>query len=240
MVEHNMNIMAIAAHPDDIEINCAGTLLRYAKMGYNITLVPFTSGNMGHQTKLPEELAEVRKQEAQASAAVLGATLLWPAVTDECVFPDKQQRSLMIDLMRQVDPDIIITHSPTDYHPDHRYVSQLVFDSYFQKGLPFLPEQREAACRFAKTHVYFMDNLGGIDFIPTEYVDIADVFEQKKQMLSCHISQARSVNNPSNLPLLELIEIQGRFRGLAAGCRYAEGFRRMEGYQRGLTRRILP
>src|SRR4051794_3380212 len=120
-----MNILAIGAHPDDVELNCAGTLARYAQLGHKISIAVFTSGNMGDLRVPPEELARKRKGEAEASAAIIGATLLWPAVDDEHVFPNEAQRSLMIDLLRRADPDVIITHAPNDYHPDHRYVSQL-------------------------------------------------------------------------------------------------------------------
>ncbi|MGC9008580.1 MAG: PIG-L deacetylase family protein, partial [Halothiobacillaceae bacterium] len=200
----------------------------------------FTSGNMGDLTVPPDELGRMRKTEAEASAAILGARLLWPGVTDELVFPNETQRGLMIDLLRQADPDVIFTHSPNDYHPDHRYVSQLLFDSYFQKGLPHLPGQSQTACRFGRTQVYYMDNIAGIGFVPAEYVDITSVMETKRRMLECHQSQVKPMRELAHVDLLELIEIQARFRGFAAGCKYAEGFIRLEAFQRGLTRRILP
>src|SRR5215470_11197703 len=169
-----MNILAVGAHPDDIEILCAGTLARYSQQGHAIFLASFTCGDMGDLEILPTELARIRKAEAEASAKVLGARLLWPGVTDELVFPNEVQRRVMIDLLRQADPDVIFTHSPNDYHPDHRYVSQLVFDSYFQKGLPHLPNQRMPASRFGGTQVFYMDCLAGIGFSPAEYVDITE------------------------------------------------------------------
>ncbi|MFB3902447.1 MAG: PIG-L deacetylase family protein [Acidobacteriota bacterium] len=235
-----MKILAIGAHPDDIEINCAGTLARFAEEGHEVTIAVFTSGNMGDLEVPPEQLAATRKKEAQSSASIIGAKLLWPAITDECVFPDAEQRSIMIDLLREADPDLIITHSPNDYHPDHCYVSQLVFDSYFQKGLPHIPNQKQPACRFGQAQIYHMDNLGGINFLPAEYVDITSVFEIKKQMLNCHQSQVKPMKELAKTDMLEMIEVQGRFRGFAAGCQIAEGFRRVEAYQRGLSRRILP
>jgi LmbE family N-acetylglucosaminyl deacetylase len=235
-----MNILAVGAHPDDIEIVCAGTLARYAAEGHQVVMAPFTSGNMGDLKVPPAELAQIRHEEAAASAAVIGARLLWPGITDELVFPNEEQRRVMIDLLRQADPDVILTHSPNDYHPDHRYVSQLVFDSYFQKGLPHIPGQKEPACRFGQTQVYYMDNLAGIGFTPGEYVDITEVMEAKRRMLDCHQSQVKPMRELAKTDLVELIEVQARFRGMAAGCRYAEGFVQLEAYQRGLTRRILP
>jgi len=235
-----MNILAVGAHPDDIEILCAGTLARYAEAGHTVTLAVFTCGDMGDLHVPPPELARIRKQEAEAAAAILGARLLWPAITDELVFPNEEQRRIMIDLLRQADPDVLFTHGPTDYHPDHRYVSQLVFDSYFQKGLPHLPGQNQAACRFGRTQVYYMDTLAGISFVPADYVDITAVMETKRHMLECHQSQVKPMRDLANCDLLDLIEIQARFRGLAAGCKYAEGFTRLEAFQRGLTQRVLP
>jgi len=235
-----MNILAVGAHPDDIEILCAGTLARYALQGHAIFLASFTCGDMGDLEIAASELGRMRKAEAEASAAVLGARLLWPGVTDELVFPNEEQRRIMIDLLRQADPDVILTHNPNDYHPDHRYVSQLVFDSYFQKGLPHIPNQKLPACRFAQAQVYYMDNLGGIAFEPDEYVDITESFETKSRMLQCHQSQLKALKRLARTDILEMVRIQAAFRGLAAGCQYAEGFRQLKAFQRGLTRRILP
>lgn len=235
-----MNILCVAAHPDDIEILCAGTLIRYAREGHQVTMAIFTSGNMGDTLIPPEELGRIREKETRAAAAVIGAKVIWGGVMDEHVFPNEEQRHLMIDILREADPDVIFTHSPNDYHPDHRYVSQLVFDSYFQKGLPFIPGQSKPACRFGHAQLYYMDNLGGIGFLPSEYVDITEVFNIKQQMLACHESQVNAMQQLANTNLAEMVEVQARFRGLAAGCPYAEGFTRLDAYQRGLTSRILP
>lgn len=235
-----MNILCVAAHPDDIEILCAGTLIRYAEEGHKVTMAIFTAGNMGDIHILPDELEKIRKKETMESAAIIGANVIWPGVDDELVFPDLEQRHKMIDILREADPDVIFTHSPNDYHPDHRYVGQLVFDGYFQKGLPHLPGQLKPACRFGHAQLYYMDNLGGIGFLPAEYVDISSVMEKKLAMLACHKSQVSSMQELANTDLLGMVDIQGRFRGLAAGCRYAEGFIRSDSFQRGLTKRILP
>lgn len=235
-----MNILCVVAHPDDVEILCAGTIIRYAQQGHQVTLAVFTSGNMGDAVIEPEKLAVIREKETRDAARIIGAKVIWGGVMDEHVFPDPQQRTIMIDILREADPDVIFTHSPNDYHPDHRYVGQLVFDAYFQKGLPHIPGQSFPACRFGQTQLYYMDNLGGINFLPTEYVDISAVFEIKKEMLACHKSQFEAMQQLANTQLFDMIEVQARFRGLAAGCKYAEGFTRLDAFQRGLTSRILP
>ncbi len=235
-----MNILCVIAHPDDAEILCAGTLTRYSKSGHAVTIAVFTDGSMGDAVVKSAELGAIRENETRAAAGIIGAKLIWGGVLDEHVFPDAAQRQRMIDILREADPDVIFTHSPNDYHPDHRYVSQLIFDAYFQKGLPHIPGQQMPACRFGKAQVYYMDNLGGIGFSPTEYVDITETFEIKKQMLCCHKSQFEAMKDLADTNLLDMIEVQARFRGMAAGCRYAEGFTRLDAFQRGLTSRILP
>ncbi len=235
-----MNILAIGAHPDDIELFCAGTLIKYARLGHQITHAVFTSGNMGDLRAAPDTLAAIRKAEAKAAADVIGAELIWAGIDDECVFPNEPQRILMIDILREADPDVVLTHGPGDYHPDHRYVSQLVFDAYHQKGLPNMPGQKLPACRFGLTQVYHMDQMSGISFQPTEYVDITDVFETKRAMLAKHASQVASMKEHSNADILDMIEVIARFRGMACGCRYAEAFRREEAFHRIKPHRILP
>jgi LmbE family N-acetylglucosaminyl deacetylase len=119
-------------------------------------------------------------------------------------------------------------------------VSQLVFDSYFQKGLPHIPEQGRPACRFGEAQIYHMDTIAGMGFAPTEYVDISPVVEVKRRMLRCHKSQFQAIAELAHRDLEQVADIQGRFRGLAGGCDFAEGFVRLETWQRGLSRRLLP
>jgi N-acetylglucosamine malate deacetylase 1 len=235
-----MNIIAIVAHPDDIEYSCAGTLVLYAQAGHQVTFASFTDGSMGDLHAAPADLRATRRGEAQEAADIIGARLVWGGIVDEHVFPDAAQRHIMIDLIREADPDVILTHAPNDYHPDHRYVSQLVFDAYFQAGLPHIPDQQKPACRFAKAQLYYMDNCYGIDFQPTEYVDITSTMDLKRRMLACHRSQQAAMNEMVGDGLVETMEVVARFRGLAAGCRYAEAFTRCGHYPRGLARRVLP
>jgi LmbE family N-acetylglucosaminyl deacetylase len=240
MPSDRLNVLAMAAHPDDIEILCAGTLAKYAQQGHQVTMAIFTDGSMGDARIPPPQLAAIRKTEAEKAAHLLGASVIWGGITDAHVFPIAEQRTRMIDILRQTDPDVIFTHSPNDYHPDHRYVSQLVFDSYFQKGLPGIPDQTQPPCRFGQAQIYYLDNLGGVEFLPTEYVDITTTMSLKLEMLRCHESQVKAMTELASTDLLELVQIQSRFRGLGAGCRFAEGFTRLDAFQRGLTRRVLP
>ncbi|HPS55149.1 MAG TPA: PIG-L family deacetylase [Sedimentisphaerales bacterium] len=233
-------ILAIMAHPDDAEITCCGTLALYANSGNVVTIATFTNGCAGVPEKKPQQVAAIRKKEAASSAATIGAKYICCDVDDECVFPNEKQRNIMIDLLRQCDPDIIFTHSPNDYHPDHTYVSQLVFDSYFQKGLACIKGPKVPCCRFGGTQIYYVEPIAGIEFMPSEYVDITSVMDIKRQMLLCHKSQFSTMKDLAKTDMIELIDVQSRFRGFQAGCKHAEGFKRFNAYQRGITTRILP
>src|SRR5688572_3673035 len=115
-----MNILCVTAHPDDTEILCAGTLIKFANQGHKVTMAVFTTGNMGDTRIAPTELGAIREKETRAAAAIINASVIWAGVDDEHVFPNEAQRRIMIDVLREADPDLIITHSPNDYHPDHR------------------------------------------------------------------------------------------------------------------------
>lgn len=235
-----MNILAIGAHPDDIEIFCGGTMAKYGQQGHRLFHAVFTSGNMGDLHARPADLAATRKAEAQASADLLGAKLIWGGIDDECVYPNEAQRNLMIDILREADPDVILTHSPGDYHPDHRYVGQLVFDAYHQKGLPNIPGPKRPPCRFGLTQVFYMDHPSGINFMPQEYVDISEFIEVKRAMLRKHASQLVSMKEHSDADIMDMLDVMARFRGLNSGCRFAEGFQREEAFHRVKAYRVLP
>jgi LmbE family N-acetylglucosaminyl deacetylase len=85
-----------------------------------------------------------------------------------------------------------------------------------------------------------MDSVGGINFTPAEYVDISAVMDIKKKMLACHVSQVESMREHSNTDIMDMIETQGKFRGFAAGCKFAEAFGRLDAFLRVPHRRLLP
>jgi len=233
-----MVVLAIAAHPDDIELGCAGTLAKFARRGDKVFMGSLTNGNVGRpDTDLPE-MARIRKAELEASADLIGAEVIWMDIDDELSDVSVEARLKMVDVFRYCKPDLVITHTSTDYHPDHRNCGQLVLDASplacvpkIERELPFLEKQ---------FLIYFMDNLGGVNFLPTEYVDITDVVELKKQMFECHESQISYMKDVNGFDPTDIIEISGRFRGFAAGCCYAEGFTKFDAWYRGLTNRVLP
>lgn len=212
-------VLAIGAHPDDIELLCGGTLAKYAMSGTEVHMAVVCLGDRGGATP---GLAEVRQQEARRAAAVLGAPITFLGIGDAEVRDVLDTRALFLDLVRDVRPDLILTHGPNDYHEDHVQTSRLAvscawYSASAGHASDYPPLEWPPA-------VVFMDNIAGVDFEPTHLVDISDTIVLKRRMLACHESQlARS---DGGLPdLEELAETLARLRGFQCGARYAEGFR---------------
>ena len=166
-----MKVMAISAHPDDIEINCAGTLARFRERGDDVVMCNLCNGNLGHVEIMPDELRNIRNAESKKSAALLGAEHISMDIGDLSLYAEnREQREKLTELIRYVKPDVIITHTPEDYMADHVAVSKLVFAATFCASLPHYKISKEQVADICP--VFYMDNLGGFKCEPTEYVDI--------------------------------------------------------------------
>jgi len=231
-------VMAVGAHPDDIEILCAGTLAKYANQGSRVVMACITNGNMGHAVIPPAELAQIREKEMRESAKVIGAEVVWLGFPDEKVFDDQDTRLKVVDALRVGRPDILITHSPSDYHPDHRMASKLVFDASFLCTVPHIETEHPFHTKVAP--ILYMDTLAGLEFQPEMYVDVTETFETKRKMLSKHQSQVRWLKEHDKIDILEFIEVVARFRGLQCNAKYAEGFTRLKAWPRMAPESLLP
>lgn len=236
-----MNILAIGAHPDDVELCCGGTLAKYAKQGHKVFTATTTNGNIGSATLPMEEIARIRKEEARRAAAIIGAEYICLDYDDEMLFEDKQARLAIIDLIRYCKADVIITHNPDDYNPDHELTSKLVRDVAVMIPIRKI-ETRSPACDTIPALVY-MEPSKGIGFIPTEYVDISAEMETKMEMLSQHESQISwMAANYGDVKgnFMDQYRIMSAYRGFQCGVEYAEGFRMAMDAHRIYPYRILP
>ncbi len=232
-----MNVLAIGCHPDDIEISCSGTLAKCVKRGDKVTVCHIANGNMGHEIIPPDELREIRANEAKRAGALAGIDVVTLDIGD--LLPngcDITQRDKVMELIREVQPDFIITHSPTDYMPDHVAVSKLVFDASFAASVPQYGTCKKAAV----VPIFYMDNLAGMNFIPTEYVDITEEIDLKLEMLECHESQLKWMRDHDNIDFAEFVRTCSRFRGLQCGVGYAEGFTQELVWPKVVAKRLLP
>lgn len=234
-----MKVLAIGAHPDDIEASCAGTLAKYRKEGHEVFICHVANGNLGHVVILPDELRKIRRQEAIESGKLIGAEVMTCDIGDVMVYSQKKEhRDLVVDVIRRVQPDVIITHSPNDYMPDHVEVSKLVFDASFAASVPHYDAAQKAVAKL--TPIYYVDNLAGVNFIPTDYVDITETMDIKIQMLEKHVSQMKWMRDHDHIDFAEFVTSCARFRGIQSGVRYAEAFTQCLAWPKITTRRLLP
>jgi LmbE family N-acetylglucosaminyl deacetylase len=226
-----MQILAVGAHSDDMDFFCGGTLALYAAAGHNIGICCLADGRTGGKAASPEQLAEMRHAEFLESASVIGAQTFWIGIPDGEVTDDLETRRLVMEIIRPFRPDLIVTHPPNDYHPDHIATSHLVMDASFTARIGVAP-------------VLFVDTESGHDCSPDEYVDVTDVWDQKIAMLNAHHSQYDGWVNPqtgqSENWLVDRATVLGRFRGLQCGVWYSEAFRVFRAHGRIQAGRLLP
>ena len=228
------HILAFHAHPDDIETLGAGTLALLAASGHRITLATMTAGDCGAIDTDLVETARIRMAEATAAAKLIGADYRCAAVPDLSVFNDDATRRRTTELIRAVQPDLVITGSPADYHPDHEATSILVRDACF--AAPIANYKTGPSPVLAQIpHLYFMDPIEGRDrdghkVQPDFGVDISDHFAAKRAMLLAHASQHRWVGKQHGISdYTASMERWTAKRGKLFGVAYAEGFRQYTG-----------
>ena len=234
-----MRVLAVGAHPDDLEILCGGTLARYVREGHEVVMCNVALGNRGSFEHTSEEIAAIRAAEASQASALIGAERVSLGLADGEIYAgDSRHRLLMVDLIRQARPDLVLTHAPNDYMADHNEVSKLVFDASFLATIPLL--QTQLPHHTLVTPIYYMDTLMGVNFVPHEFVDITEVVETKSAMIAAHDSQLTWLRVHDKVDIVEQACAVARFRGLQCGVRFAEGFTPCQAWLRGTTRRLLP
>jgi LmbE family N-acetylglucosaminyl deacetylase len=149
-------ILAIHAHPDDCEILAGGTLALLADLGHHLTIATFTPGDCGSRDLGPDEIAAIRRREAAASAATIGASYECLDFRDLAIFNDDPSRRRVAAALRSARPDIVLTASPVDYMVDHETVSALVRDTCFVLSMPNYRAE-VPAIDGGIPHLYFMD-----------------------------------------------------------------------------------
>ena len=236
--EEQMNVLAIGPHPDDIECYAGGTLALYAAAGHRIFNACITNGNMGSMEYEPGELAQIREGEARAAADVIGAELIWAGLDDASLTGSIDNGNIFIDILRRSRPDVILCPSPDDYHPDHRTCSLLAQDAALLASAPLIKTEHGAADR--TPYIFWYDHPNGAAFEPEEYVDITETMETKLRMIACHRSQTSWLKAQYGMDFAYSFETMARFRGLACGCRFAEGFRLNRSFPGCAPKRLLP
>lgn len=192
-----MNILAIGAHPDDVELGCGATLAAHTARGDNVAMLIMTTGEQGPQAGC----SRVREQEH--AAEILGARLFWGNFRDGAV-PEQRETVELIDaVMGEIEADLIYTHSTEDSHQDHRVTARMSLSAgrRTQRYLTYEAPTSRA-------------------FVPCLFVNVEGFMDKKLEALRAHHSQVLK----NRLVDLDAIEAQARYRGFQARMRCAEAF----------------
>jgi LmbE family N-acetylglucosaminyl deacetylase len=196
-----MNILAIGAHPDDIEFGCGGTLIKYVQSGHSVFLAVLTDGSFGGD-------AGIRRQEQNEAAKFLGAKeLFWGNFHDTELADSRELIHKIDEIINKVKPDTVFLNYPRDIHQDHRALAHA--------GV--------SATRYIK-EVLFFEVPTTQHFEPDVFVNIQDVLDKKLQLLKMHASQIDRTK-VENLTILESAQSCANFRGFQGRVKYAEGFK---------------
>ncbi len=195
-----VNILAIGAHPDDIEFGCGGTLIKYTQKGHRLFLLVMTEGGFG-------AAGGKRVAEQVDSKEILGAEeIFWGGYKDTHLVVDKELISKIENVIKEVKPDFIFCNFPDDTHQDHRHLAQAIM----------------SATRYIR-NVLFYEGPTTQNFRPHVFVDIADTLDQKIQALKAHRSQVMKTNI-EDLSIVEVARSSANFRGIQGRVKYAEAF----------------
>ncbi len=240
-------ILAIHAHPDDVEFQCAGTLALLAERNCSIAIATMTAGDCGSAELGPGQIARIRQQEARRSAELIGAEYHCLCFFDLALTHDDPTRRRVTEIIRKTRPELVITAPPVDYMSDHEITSRVVRDACFNAPIPnyVTYDPHPAAPLDHIPHLYYVDPIEGIDYfgqaVPAEFVvDISSTFETKLQMLACHESQRSWLLKQHGIDeYLESCRRWSQARGAEIGVAYGEGFRQHKGHPYPSDNRLL-
>lgn len=195
-----MRILALGAHPDDIEYGCGGTLFKHAGAGHEIHFMVMTEGTMGGQ-------GHIRRREQMRSAQLLGVKrVFWGDYEDTKLPLDQPTIRKIEDVVDTVKPTIIFVHCPEDTHQDHRNLTQATI----------------SATRYVKD-VLFYEGPSTREMRPSVFGDVTEQLENKLDLLRAHESQVRKIN-VADLTIIDGAISNAMFRGIQSRVKYAEGF----------------
>jgi bacillithiol biosynthesis deacetylase BshB1 len=224
-----LDLLAIGVHPDDVELGCSGTIINEIKNGKKVGILDLTQGELGSRGTI-----ETRYEEAAKAARIMGVHARENLKMADGFFKnDEDHQRKLITAIRKYQPDIVITNSLSDRHPDHGRAAKLTTDSCFLSGLRKIEtknEHGEIQERWKPKYIfhYIQDRFHEPDFV----IDITDVFEQRMEAVKAYSTQFYSAGNEDNGPqtyissagFLESIVARARMIGKKIGVQYGEGF----------------
>ncbi|MEM9586158.1 MAG: PIG-L family deacetylase [Planctomycetota bacterium] len=226
-------VLAICAHPDDIEFYFAGAMLQLSKRGWDLHYMNLCDGSRGSTTMDQATCAATRLREAKNACRVLGAQHYDPIFPDmEAVYTTENLKKVAA-VIRQCRATIVLTHSPQDYMEDHEVACKLATMAAFCHGMPNLESIPPQPVYMDPVTVYHAQPVGGTNGVgeivrPHFFVDEADVLEAKIQALACHESQKQWLDESQGLDsyLATAREISTQMGKMSGKFEFAEGWRR--------------
>ena len=218
----SVDLLCIAAHRDDAELTCGGTLIKAVDDGYRVGVLDLTEGEMGTRGS-----ADLRAEEAEAAAEVMGLTIRENLrLPDAGVENTRATREALVTMIRQLQPRVVIAPAARGRHPDHRLTSELVRDACFLAGIArYVPDvPRHRPLKLLHTITYREDAVK-----PTFVVDISAQFERKLAAIRCYASQFDGQTQagevfPNGESLYDIVTHQAAHYGARIRCRYGEPF----------------
>jgi LmbE family N-acetylglucosaminyl deacetylase len=238
MAAKAVRVLAIHAHPDDVEFQCAGTLALLKERGCEITIATMTAGDCGSAELGPAEISKIRRNEARAAAEMLSADYVCLEFQDLGIIHDNESRRRVTEVVRRTRPDLVLTAPPVDYMSDHEQTSRLVRDACFGAPIPnYATRQWDPAPPLTRIpHLYYVDAIEGIDYFgnplsPGFVIDVTSTFDLKLQMLACHASQRNWLLKQHGIDeYLESCRKWSARRGSLIGAAYGEAFTQHMGH----------
>ena len=217
-----VDLLAVAAHRDDVELTCGGTLIKAVAQGYRVGIIDLTRGEMGTRGS-----AELRASEASRAAEIMGVVARDNlGLPDAGIVNDVATREQLARVIRRATPRVVIAPAPRGRHPDHRIAAELIRDACFVAGLgkvaPEIPAHRPHKILHVTTYRQDFER-------PTFVVDIGEEFERKLAAIRCYASQfdgARQAGEvyPTGEPLYDVVRHHAAYYGSLIRARYGEPF----------------
>jgi N-acetylglucosamine malate deacetylase 1 len=219
----NLDVLAVGAHPDDVELGCGGTLAKLAALGYRVGILDMARGEMGTRGTM-----ELRAAEAEAAAKILRLTVRDNLeLADAHIQLNEESRIKMIRKIRLYRPRIIFTHFWEDPHPDHVHTCQIVREASHLAGLAKYDSETAHLRHRPNTVGHFMFPR---TVVPTFMVDISEFADQKRASIMCYKSQLYDPNSSepetylSDASFVRRLETKQLYFGSTIGVDHAEGF----------------
>ena len=225
-MSEKLDILAIGAHPDDIELGCGGTLMKEIEMGKKVGLMDLTQGELGTRGS-----KEIRKQEAELARDFMGAKFRDNLLLDDCFFENNRDNQIkLISKIRRYQPDIIMCNATDDRHIDHQKAAKLVVDSCFLSGLKKIETTFDGNIQDVWRPVNVYHYIQWKNLEPDFGIDISRYMKQKFDLINCYKSQFYNDEKfDDNTPIstknfLDSITYRARDLGRLVGVEAAEGF----------------